>query len=278
MAELRAKGKRVLVTGSGTGIGRGVALEFAREGADVALHYSHSAEGARSAVADIVRAGGKAEAFEADFRDEGAARDLPLRAAEFLGGLDVLVNNAGITMNQPFLETTVEQFDTLMDVNVRAMFFATQGAAHVMVERGSGVVINISSVHAYGGRVEYAAYAATKAAIVGFTRTVSVELIRKNIRANCIAVGWVLVENQRAILGPDFNEEEAGRSLPVGFIGKPDDVGRLALFLASDEARYIVGQTICCDGGQTAVLPCTPSLRTPTNANAEWGQGYVPGR
>jgi NAD(P)-dependent dehydrogenase (short-subunit alcohol dehydrogenase family) len=274
--EQRMRGQCVLVTGAGTGIGRGVALEFAKEGAAVALHYSHSRAGADSAVAEIEAAGGKACALHADFNDAAQARALPGRAAEFLGGLDVLVNNAGITMNQPFMETTVEQYDTLFDVNMRAMFFATQGAAEIMLRRGKGAVINLSSVHAYGALVEHAVYAATKAAIVGFTRTLSVELIQKNIRVNCIASGWVFNENHRKVMGPEFDTQQAGLGLPVGFIGEPRDIGRLAIFLASDEARYIVGQTILCDGGQTTLLPGTGDFRAP--GAEKWGQGYVPGR
>ena len=274
--EQRMKDKRVLVTGAGTGIGRGVALEFAREGAAVALHYSHSREGADSDVAEILKAGGKACALQADFHDAAQARGLAGQAAEFLGGLDVLVNNAGITMNQPFLKTTIEEYDTLFNVNIRAMFFATQGAVEIMLRNGRGSVVNISSVHAYGALVEHAVYAATKAAIVGFTRTLSLELIQRNIRVNCVASGWVFVENQRKVLGTEFDEKEAGMGLPSGFIGEPRDIGRLAIFLSSDESRYIVGQTILCDGGQTVVLPCTQDFRTPMPQ--KWGQGYVPGR
>ena len=143
-------------------------------------------------------------------------------------------------------------------------------------EQGSGKVINISSVHAYGALVEHTVYASTKAAIVGFTRTLSAELIRKGVRVNCIASGWVFVENHRAILGPEFDTEKEGQVLPTGFIGEPRDMGQLAIFLASEDSRYIVGQTILCDGGQTALLPCTPDFRTPMTV--KWGQGYVPGR
>ena len=276
MSEKRLKDYKVLVTGAGTGIGRGVALEFAMEGAAVVLHYGSSRDGADSAVAQIEAAGGRSCAMHADFRDANQARDLAGRAAEFLGGLDVLVNNAGITMNQPFLETTVEEYDTLFNVNMRAMFFASQGAAEIMVARGRGSIVNVSSVHAYGGMVEHAVYAATKAAIVGFTRTLSLELIQKNVRVNCIASGGIIVDNQRKVLGPDFDWEQAGLGLPSGFIGEPEDIGRLAIFLASDESRYIVGQTILCDGGQSTVLPCTGDFRRPTELR--WGQGYVPGR
>lgn len=276
MSQQRLKDYKVLVTGAGTGIGRGVALEFAREGAAVVLHYGSSRDGADSAVAQIEAAGGRACALHADFRDAKQALDLAGRAAEFLGGLDVLVNNAGITMNQPFLETTVEEYDTVFNVNMRAMFFASQGAAEIMVGSGHGSIVNVSSVHAYGGMVEHAVYAATKAAIVGFTRTLSVELIQKNVRVNCIASGGIVVENQRQVLGPDFDWDKAGLGIPCGFIGDPEDIGRLAIFLASNESRYIVGQTILCDGGQTAVCPCTGDFRKPTTT--KWGQGYVPGR
>jgi len=276
MSRNRMSGKKVLVTGAGTGIGRGVALEFAREGASVVLHYSHSRSGAASAASEIEAAGGRASALAADFRDAAQARELPARAAEILGGLDVLVNNAGITMNERFLDTTVEQFDTLVAVNLRAMFFTAQGAAEIMVKAGGGSIVNLSSVHAYAAITEHAVYAATKAAIVGFTRTVSVELIQRNVRVNAIAPGWILVENQRDLFGPDFDAEEAGRTLPRGYIGEGRDIGRLAVFLASEESRYIVGQTIICDGGQTTLLPATGDFRKPDPL--KWGKGYVPGR
>ena len=276
MTEQRMKDKKVLVTGAGTGIGRGVALEFAKEGAAVVLHYSRSREGADAAVAEIEQAGGKACAMQADFRDLQQARDLAVDAAGFLGGLDVLVNNAGVTMNQPFMETTIEQYKTLFNVNIGAMFFATQGAAEVMIKNGHGSIINISSVHAYSAYVEHSVYAATKAAIVGFTRTLSLELIQKNIRVNCIASGWIWVENQRKVLGPEFDLEEGARSLPSGFVGEPRDIGNVAMFLASEESRYIIGQTICCDGGQSTVMPGVGDFRKPPEL--KWGQGYVPGR
>jgi NAD(P)-dependent dehydrogenase (short-subunit alcohol dehydrogenase family) len=267
------EGKRVLVTGSGTGIGRGVALEFAAEGASVALHYAHSEAGARSAVEEIRDTGGKAEAFKADLADLDQVQGLAVMALDFLGGIDVLVNNAGITMNRPFEKVTPEQFDTLYNVNVRGNYFLTQAAVSPMLAQGSGAVINLSSVHAYTGAVEHTVYAGTKAAIVAFTRVLALEMAPRGIRVNAIAPGWVLVENHLKVM-EDFDPHAAGRDLPAGFIADPRDVGRLAVFLASDEARYIIGQTLIIDGGQTAIMPLF-DFREPNPH--QFGRGYVPG-
>ena len=262
MPEGRMKGKRVLVTGAGTGIGKGIAIEFAREGAVVALHYAHSEKGALAAVEEITAFGGKARMFKADFSDWEEAKALPGRAADFLDGLDVLVNNAGITMNQPFLETTIEQFDTLYNVNIKAMFFATQGAVPLMLAEGAGSVINISSVHAYGAMIEHPVYASTKAAIIAFTRTLSIELIQKNIRVNCICPGAAdtpmlpefLVQFYRPGKDLDMKQtrENALRTIPLRRFAQPDDIAQVALFLASDEASYLTGVVIPVDGGMTA--------------------------
>ncbi len=270
----RMEGKRVLVTGSGTGIGRGVALEFAREGAAVVLHYAHSEAGAASAVDEIRSEGGKAEVFQADLADIEQVKELASQAIEFLGGLDVLVNNAGITMNKPFLEVTPDQFDTLYNVNIRGMYFLTQAAVPTMIKQGSGAVINLTSVHAFAGMTEHTIYAGTKAAIVGFTRVLALELATKGVRVNAIAPGWILVENHLKVLG-EFDQQLAGTTIPAGVIGAPHDIGKLALFLASDESRYIVGQTLVIDGGMLAIMPLTGDFRE--TRQEQWGQGYVPG-
>jgi NAD(P)-dependent dehydrogenase (short-subunit alcohol dehydrogenase family) len=265
--------KRVLVTGAGTGIGRGVALEFAREGAAVAVHSGREWTGAISAVEEIVHKGGKAKAFEADFREIAPVRQLAEEAKAFLGGVDVLVNNAGITFNAPFEEVTPEQFDTLYHVNIRAQFFLTQALLPALVESGRGTVINIASVHAFGGMTEHSIYAGTKGAIVAYTRELSLELIQRGVRVNAIAPGWVFTENHRKTLGESFDVMEAGKALPAGFIAEPSDIGRLAIFLASDESRYIIGQTIICDGGQTSILPLTGDFRG--RRKERWGHKYV---
>ncbi len=270
----RMEAKRVLVTGSGTGIGRGVALEFAKEGAAVVLHYAHSEGGAASAVDEIRQAGGKAEVFKADLGDIEEVQTLAARARDFLGGIDVLVNNAGITMNRPFLQVTPEQFDTLYNVNIRGMYFLTQAVAPGMIEQGDGAVINLTSVHAFAGMTEHTVYAGTKAAIVGFTRVLALELAQKGVRVNAIAPGWILVENHLKVLG-DFDQQAAAGEIPAGVLGAPHDVGKLAIFLASEENRYIIGQTVVIDGGQLAIMPNTGDFRE--TRQEQWGQGYVPG-
>ncbi len=263
----------MLVTGAGTGIGRGIALEFAKQGAAVALHYYNEA-GAQIAVDEINAAGGKAEAFQADLREIEQGRTLADQALDFLGGIDVLVNNAGITLNKPFLEVTPEQFDTLYNVNIRAMYFLTQAVVPGMIEREDGVVVNLASIHAYAGMTEHTVYAGTKAAIVAFTRVLALELAQKGVRVNAIAPGWMLVENHIEAMG-DFDFDEFGTRIPAGRIGTPQDIGSLAVFLASDEARYFVGQTLVMDGGMTAIMPLTGDFRE--RRTEQFGKGYVPG-
>jgi NAD(P)-dependent dehydrogenase (short-subunit alcohol dehydrogenase family) len=268
-------GKRVLVTGAGTGVGTGVALEFAKEGAAVALHYSRSAEGAERAVAEIRDAGGTAELFQADFNESDQVRRLGEEAVEFLGGLDVLVNNAGITTNVPFDEVTEDQYNLLYNVNIKAQFFLTQTVLPALEKSPGAAVINLTSVHAFAGMTEHSVYAGTKGAIVAFTRELSLELIQKDVRVNAIAPGWIEVPNHHKVLGEDFDWKNATKSVPAGFVGQPSDIGQLAIFLSSEKSRYIIGQTIIIDGGQSAIMPNTGDFRE--RREYRFGQGYVPG-
>ncbi len=262
------------MTGAGTGIGREIALEFARQGAAVALHYSRSSRGALKAVEEIRAAGGAAESFAADFTDPGKIAELAARAAEFLGGIDLLVNNAGITMNRPFEQVTPEQFDTLYAVNVRAPFFLTQAVIPAMRLAGAGVVINLTSIHALQGMQEHSVYAGTRGAIVSFNRQLAIELAPSGIRVNAIAPGSIEVENTHTAV-PGYDPRAAGKGIPSGFVGQPIDIARVATFLASDEARYIVGQTLIVDGGTTSWMPFGEGFRGPLSA--KFGQGYVAG-
>lgn len=271
------KNKRVLVTGSGTGLGQGIALEFARQGAAVAVHYSHSATGAEATVKQIVDAGGKAAAFKADFRETAPIQVLAREAVAFLGGLDVLVNNAGITMNRPFEKTTVEQFDTLYAVNVRAPYFMSQ-AVVADLEKSKGVIINIASIHAFRAFIEHTVYAGTRGAIVTFTRNLAIELAPRGIRVVGLAPGAVPIPSHfKSMPGVDMEKaiRECGKGIPCGFAGTPRDIGEIAVFLASSSARYIVGQTLIADGGTTALMHFGEDFKQPMTA--QFGQGYVAG-
>ena len=258
----KMEGKRVLVTGAGTGIGRGVAVALAREGATVVLHTPPVDSGAETAVEEIKATGGKGTAIEADFRKHESFQRLADEALAYLGGIDLLMNNAGITYTAPFEDTTPDQFDALMNVNFRAPFFLTQALVPALAE-GKGIVINLSSVHAFFGMTEHSVYAGTKGAIVSFTREVALELIQKGIRVNAIAPGGVHVENHIEAAGGQIDFEAQGKSIPAGFIAEPADIANLVMFLASDDSRYIIGQTLLCDGGQSAIMPLTGDFREP---------------
>jgi NAD(P)-dependent dehydrogenase (short-subunit alcohol dehydrogenase family) len=273
----RLSGKRALVTGSGTGLGREIALEFARQGADVVLHYSHSDTGAKSAVDEIQSMGRKSAAFKADFLDLDEVVGLGDQAVGFLGGIDCLVNNAGVTFNKSFLKVTREQFDLTYSVNIRAQFFLTQRIVEDMLTHGGGAICNLTSVHGVSGAPEHSVYAGTKGAIIAYTRSLAVELAHRGIRVNALAPGMVVVENYYKV--PGFTDEVARQvahdKIPLGRCGTPIDIGRVAAFLCSDDASLIIGQTIVADGGTTSLISLISDFRT--EASTSLGKGYVPG-
>jgi NAD(P)-dependent dehydrogenase (short-subunit alcohol dehydrogenase family) len=267
----------VLVTGAGTGIGSGIALAFAKQGADVALHYSQSFEDAEAIVSRIAVAGGRAKAFMADFSRGEVLPRFAREVVAFLGGVDVLVNNAGITLNRPIEKATIEQFDLLYSVNVRAPYFLTQALLPELLA-SRGAVVNLSSIHAFEGCTEHSIYAGTRGAIVAFTRQLAIELAPRGVRVNAIAPGAVPVQNHaRAIPGKSLEQMalDAGKEIPCGFAGTPDDIANVAVFLASDASRYIVGQTLIVDGGTTSWMPFGEQFKKPMPG--QFGVGYVPG-
>ena len=266
--------KCVVVTGAGTGIGRGIALKFAEYGADVVLHYGHSDAGAKSAAAEIEQMGRRATAIQADFEDVDEVFRLAREAEEFLGRVDVLINNSGITTNISYTDVLPAQFDTLFNVNIKAMYFMTQAVAKGMIDRGKGVVVNLTSVHANGAMSEHSIYAGTKGAIQSYTRTSAVELAPLGIRMNAIAPGWIVVENHYKAMG-EIDLDAAAQPIPAGFVGTPEDVAELAVFLSSDASRYVVGQTYTIDGGQMCSMYETGSFRE--RREATFGKGYVAG-
>ncbi len=271
--------KRVLVTGAGTGIGREIALEFARQGADIFLHYSHAPEGAESAANEIEAMGRRAAILKADFRDQDAASYLADATLKFFGGVDCLVNNAGITFNSPFLEIKQEQLDVLLNVNFRIPFLLTQKLVPAMLLQGSGTICNLTSIHGLQGAPEHSAYAATKGAIIAWTRALAIEIGHKGVRVNAIAPGWITVENYANAI-PGFNPqtaaEEAQRTVPMARYGVPSDVAKLAAYLCSEDAGFITGQTFVVDGGTSALMSLISDFRS--ESAARFGTGYMPGR
>jgi len=210
-------------------------------------------------------------------------RDLATKVVEGLGSLDILVNNAGITANIPFERVTPEQFDTIYAVNVRAQFFLTQALLPAL-ERSSGAIVNITSVHGIAGYPQHTVYAGTKGAIIAYTRCLAIELAPRGIRVNAIAPGAVPVESHFKAVAPtlpypDTGEGKVGGAIgdliPVGFAGEPLDIARAVVYLASDDGRYMLGQTLVLDGGTTSWLPFGDQFKQPFTA--QFGKGYVPG-
>lgn len=260
------KGKGVLVTGAATGLGRETALEFARRGANIVIHHGQAAEDAGSAVQEARTLGVRAEAVLADLSRLDEVARLAREGQAFLGRVDVLINNAGISYTSPVVEVSAEHYDKVYAVNVRAGFFLIQHLVPGMAAAGGGAICSIASVHGHQGAPEHAVYAGTKGAIIASTRALAIELAHRGIRVNAIAPGWIAVERHFPKSDGRPTEgsiQEAASRIPIGHWGEPIDIARLAVFLCSEAGRYIVGQTVTADGGTTALLSLIEDFRAP---------------
>ncbi len=241
------EGKRALVTGASRGIGRAVAQRLAADGAAIAVNYHTSEAEATEVVSAITSSGGTAVSIGGDVSDAAQAAATVATAAEALGGLDILVNNAGITRDNLVLRLSEEEWDAVLDVNLKGAFLCTKAALRPMLRQRSGRIINMTSVVAGTGNPGQANYAAAKAGLIGLTKTVAREVASRGITVNAVAPGFISTRMVEAIT----EEQQAlvlGR-IPLARFGTPADVAACVAFLASDDAGYITGQVLGVDGG-----------------------------
>lgn len=244
-------GKVALVTGASRGIGAAIAVRLAKDGATVAVNYAGSARAAQDVVDTIVAAGGRASAFQADVSDFSAAKTLVDDVIEQLGGLDVVVNNAGIARDGLLVRMTDENWRSVIDTNLGGVFAVCRAAGKHLMKQRSGSIVNITSVVGLVGNPGQANYAAAKAGVIGLTKSVARELASRGVRANAVAPGFIETD-----MTAELTEQvrEAARSeIALGTFGSPQDVAATVAFLASDDARYITGQVLAVDGGMTFV-------------------------
>lgn len=240
-------GKSVLVTGSSSGIGAAIAQEFAAGGAKVAVHYRGNSQGAESVVAAIREKGGECSLYQADVSDSQQAAELVKQVQADLGGLDILVNNAGTTRDTLVLSMSDEQWDAVINTNLRSVYAVSRAALRGMIRKRWGRIINITSVVGLTGQAGQANYAASKAGIIGFTKSLAREVASRNITVNAVAPGFI----PSALTDVLTEEQKAGiiTNTPLGRMGTPEEVAWAVSFLAAERSGFITGQVLTVDGG-----------------------------
>jgi 3-oxoacyl-[acyl-carrier protein] reductase len=239
--------KAALVTGASRGLGRAIALEFARRGAKVVVNYAKDADGAQSVVSAIREAGGEAQAVQADVSDFKAAEGLIKATVEAYGALDILVNNAGTTRDTLIMMMSEADWDTVLQTNLKSAFNCSRAAVRTMMRKRYGRIINMTSVVGIAGNAGQTNYAASKAGLIGFTKALAREVAPRNITVNAIAPGFVPTALTNDL--PAELKEASLKTIPLGRWGTPEEVAYATAFLASDEAAYITGQVLSVDGG-----------------------------
>ena len=240
-------GKTALVTGASRGIGKGIAFKLAQQGANIAFTFVSSVEKARAFEAELAALGIKAKGYQSNAAEFSEAEKIIDEIVKEFGCIDILVNNAGITRDNLLMRMTEQMWDEVMDTNLKSAFALIKAAQRPMMKARSGSIINITSVVGITGNAGQANYAASKAGMIGLTKSVAKELGSRNIRCNAIAPGFIETEMTEA-LSEDVRAEWV-KGIPLKRGGTPEDVANAVLYLASDLSAYVSGQTICVDGG-----------------------------
>jgi len=240
-------GKVALVTGATRGIGRAIALRFAAEGADVAFTYRSQHEAAQSLIEEIQATGVKAKGFASDAADFEDSHSIVSEVHKEFGRIDILVNNAGITRDGLMMRMTEEQWDEVIGTNLKSAFNFIHACTPIMARQRCGSIINMSSVVGESGNAGQCNYSASKAGLIGLSKSIAKEMGSRGIRANCIAPGFIATDMTGAL--PEDVRKEWEKQIPLRRAGTPEDVASTALFLASDLSAYITGQVINCCGG-----------------------------
>lgn len=240
-------GKTAIITGASRGIGAEIARKFAADGAKVVVNYSGSQEKAEAVVADIQANGGEAIAVKANVSDSESVKAMVDEAMKTFGSVDILVNNAGITRDNLMMRMKDDEWDDVINTNLKGVFVCTKAVTRQMMKQRAGRIINIASIVGVMGNAGQANYVASKAGVIGLTKTTARELASRGITANAVAPGFITTDMTDQ-LTEDVQKAMLGQ-IPLGRFGAPEDVAKAALFLASDDASYMTGQTLHLDGG-----------------------------
>ncbi|MCG7334084.1 3-oxoacyl-[acyl-carrier-protein] reductase [Sporosarcina sp. ACRSM] len=243
----RFVGKTAIVTGASRGIGREIALLLAKEGARVAINYSGSKDKADEVVKLITDAGGEAFAIQADVSDADSVKNMVDQTLEQFGSIDILVNNAGITRDNLLMRMKEDEWDDVISTNLKGVFLCTKGVTRQMMRQRAGKIVNVASIVGVSGNPGQANYVAAKSGVIGFTKTVAQELASRNINVNAVAPGFITTDMTDAL--SEEVKKQMLSVIPLGKLGNPEDVAKTVMFLLSDDAAYITGQTIHVDGG-----------------------------
>jgi len=240
-------GKAALVTGASRGIGAEIAKQLAKEGARVAVNYSGSQSKAEEVVNEIIAAGGQAFAVQASVSDAENVTEMVKQTIEQFGSVDILVNNAGITRDNLLMRMKESEWDDVIDTNLKGVFLCTKAVTRQMMKQRAGKIINIASIVGVSGNAGQANYVAAKAGVIGLTKTTAKELASRHINVNAIAPGFITTEMTDEL--SDDVKNQMLTQIPLSKLGNPQDVAKAVVFLASDDASYITGQTLHVDGG-----------------------------